>query len=257
MHESKMHEQNCFITLTYDDDHLPVDRSLDVEHWQYFAKRVRKRLARDARKRGKDEKPKPFRFFHCGEYGDQTARPHYHAAIFGQDFSGDRKLYKKTKQGDSLYTSSTLDKLWGKGTHNLIGNLTFDSAAYVAGYITKKVTGNRQYDHYEYVDDEGNTFLVKPEYTTMSRRPGIGSTWIEKFITDVYPSDQVISNGKPARPPKFYDQVLERVDPDLHKTIKARRVEAAEQHEENNTPERLEVRETVTKARNQLKRRTL
>lgn len=250
-HEAQTHTKNCFLTLTYDDDHLPVDRSLDASHWQYFAKRVRKYL-----KRTKPKHLQTFRFFHCGEYGDLNARPHYHACIFGQDFAEDRVYHSTAKAGETLYASPTVERLWGKGMHT-IGELTFDSAAYVAGYLMKKVTGERQYDHYEYNDDDGNTFLLKPEYTTMSRRPGIGAKWIEKFMDDVYPRDEIIINGHQARPPKFYDAQLEHRDPEMLKRIKAKRLKQGEKHTDNNTRERLDVRETFATAKQKQKTRKI
>jgi len=236
VHESKMHKQNCFLTLTYDDEHLPATRSLDVKDWQNFAKKLRRQVG-------------PFRFFHCGEYGDENGRPHYHAAVFGLDFHEDRKLYKTTKTGDRLYTSARLQKVWPQGFHT-IGALTFESAAYVARYVMKKINGDRAEAHYARVDpNTGECWSLKPEYTTMSRRPGIGTTWITKFSADVYPSDEVIIGGKTARPPKFYDSHLERENPELLREIKIRRAKKAAKHRFDQTPDRLAVREAVSTAR--------
>ena len=94
LHESKSHEDNCFITLTYDDEHLPRDRSLDVKVFQDFIKRMRKKVGK-------------FRYFHCGEYGEKEFRPHFHACIFGYDFP-DKKFLKRTKTGSNLYRSDSL-----------------------------------------------------------------------------------------------------------------------------------------------------
>lgn len=225
VHEAQMHDANCFLTLTYDDEHLPEDGSLDVKHWQDFAKRMRKRGIK-------------FRYFHCGEYGEENARPHYHAAIFGYGFHGDRKPWIQSRE-NTLYRSALLEGLWTYG-HSSIGELTFQSAAYVARYVMKKVTGDQAEDHYQ-----GR----KPEYTTMSRRPGIGATWLAKFKNDVYPNDQVISNGRPAKPPKFYDSRLEASSPDIHAIIKRQRRERGGSRPHDNTPERLRVREQVQEER--------
>ncbi len=237
MGEAAMHERNCFLTLTYDQANLPPDGSLNVNHWQNFAKRARKRLGK-------------FRFFHCGEYGDLNGRPHYHAAIFGQDFSFDREFWKNTKTGDPLWTSPTLSKLWPEGLH-AIGDLTFDSAAYVARYVMKKVNGSQAEYHYlTHVDyDTGECHYRKPEYATMSRNKGIGETWIKKYMSDVYPSDELVVNGKITRPPKFYDQQFEKADPKGYRKLKAQRIKIGSKHPENNTYDRLEVRETVQIAR--------
>jgi len=228
-HEAQTHTHNCFITLTYNDAHLPEDHSLDITHWQLFAKRFRKQEG-------------PFRFYHCGEYGDTNGRPHYHACIFGHDFSADRKRYTKTEQGHELHTSETLDRLWGKGFCQ-IGELTFQSAAYVARYVMKKQNGQAAADHYDQVDtDTGLITRLKPEYASMSRRPGIGAAWISKYKTDVYPHDYVIVNGKKSRPPKFYDNQLSEFELEM---LKARRATQGKKHRANNTPERLAVREEI------------
>src|SRR6185436_16893236 len=130
------------------------------------------------------------RYFHCGEYGEQLGRPHYHALLFNYDF--DDKRFFSQRGGNSVYTSDKLSRLWGNG-FSVIGEVTFDSAAYVARYVMKKVTGVRAEEHYQ-----GR----RPEYTTMSRRPGIGKGWYEKFKTDVYPRDRVVVRGVHTRPPR-------------------------------------------------------
>lgn len=219
MHEAQMHEQNSFITLTYSDDKLPSDSSIHIDHVQRFLKRLRKRIGK-------------FRYFSAGEYGcsdpqtcrqagcNHTARPHYHLCIFGTDFSFDREVYKKTSRGDTLYTSSTLEREWGQGFAP-IGDLTFDSAAYVARYCLKKITGDPAEAHYA-----GRT----PEFVHMSRRPGIGATWYDRYKSDVYPLDECIMNGKYMLPPPFYDKLLEKTDPSLHARIKRTRERAAAEH---------------------------
>jgi len=207
------------LTLTYDDRHVPSDGSLDVTEWQRFAKRLRKRCG-------------PFRFYHCGEYGDANFRPHYHACVFGLDFSGDRELFRRGNA--PLFTSATLGELWPSG-FSTIGALTFETAAYVARYIVKKVTGDQAEAHY------GGR---KPEYATMSRRPGIGAEWLERFRSDVYPSDQVVLGGRVFRPPRFYDDRLEEEE---LKLLKKKRVRSLDK--ENCSFERLAVREKVAEAR--------
>ena len=192
VHEAQMHEQNCFLTLTYDEENVPWDGSLRVKDWQDFAKRARKRLGR-------------FRFFHCGEYGDQHQRPHYHACIFGQDFSFDRELWEK-KSGRALYVSKTLQELWPMG-FSTIGALEFDSAAYVARYCLKKVgtsDPDLYVERYGRQDDvTGVTWTVEPEYATMSRRPGLGSSWFDKYKEDVYSGDFVVVKGRQFPPPQL------------------------------------------------------
>lgn len=228
MHEAQMHETSSFVTLTYDDEHLPPDNGLDVEHWQEFAQRFRDQLGK-------------FRYFHCGEYGDNNRRPHYHAAIFGHDFRSDRDMLRTTPH--ELWTSPSLEALWGKG-YVTVGNLTVESAAYVARYVTKKLTGEAGNNHYQWVDPAtGESRALKPPYATMSRRPGLGSKWLEKYHGDVYPDDFVVtSDGKKMRTPKFYDDWYEKRFPAEMEAVKRARAARGKSHEENNTPDRLHTR---------------
>lgn len=200
MHEASLHEDNSFLTLTYDDKHLPPDGSVHVSHFQNFMKRLRKSIA-----------PKRVRFYHCGEYGEELGRPHYHALLFGYA-SPDRRFFSE-RNGNRVYTSDSMSKLWPFG-FSVEGDVTFDSAAYVARYVMKKVTGDRSEAHYN-----GR----HPEYTTMSRRPGIGQGWYEKFKADVYPRDGVVVRGHTTRPPRFYDTLLGREDRSTLELIKIKR----------------------------------
>ncbi len=146
-----------------------------------------------------------------------------------------------------LYRSPILDELWDKG-YCLIGELTFDSAAYVARYIMKKITGPQAEQHYA-----GR----KPEYTTMSRRPGIGKAWLDRYGSEVFREDSVIINGKPARPPRYYDSQYEITNPEDFDQVKSSRIRKAAKHHRNNTPERLRVREKVQEAKQSLSSRDL
>lgn len=200
VHEASLYDRNSFLTLTYSEDNLPRDLSLNLSHFQLFMKRLRKSVA-----------PKRVRFYHCGEYGEREQRPHYHALLFGHDFED--KKYFSERGGNKVYTSDELSSLWKLG-HAVVGDVTFDSAAYVARYVMKKVTGPSAEDHY---------FGRRPEYTTMSRRPGIGAKWFEKYASDVYPHDRVVVRGVAGRPPRFYDSILEKSDPALLAVLKEKR----------------------------------
>ncbi len=243
VHEAQTHDENSFITLTYSDKHLPADRSLNLHHFQTFMKRLRKSLSCK------------IRFYHCGEYGAEFGRPHYHSLIFGYGFPD--KTHWKTVNGLPLYRSQHLETLWTYG-YSSIGTVTFESAAYVARYIMKKITGDIAGDHYEYIDPEtGEITQRRPEYTTMSRRPGIGSAWLDKYLSDVYPSDEVVLRGRSMRPPKYYDTRYELLEPAEHARLKARRKREAALHVDNNTPERLNVRASVQSKRLNLLPRNL
>lgn len=242
IHESQLHRDNCFITLTYNDLHLPDDKSLHLEHFQKFMKRLRKRFGSG------------IRFYHCGEYGPKLNRPHYHALIFGFDFS-DKELWQTTDSGSRLYRSKDLERLWPFGFSS-IGDVTFESAAYVARYILKKQNGKNADEHYF---DSETGVILKPEYVTMSRRPGIASEWFDKYQHDVYPKDFITVRGKKVLPPRyydnrykaFYDELLTMVDSNFEHpfdTIKERRIENAKKHVDNNTEVRLFIRHEVQKA---------
>lgn len=203
MHEAQMHDKNCFITLTYNDQYLPADGSLHLDHFQKFMKRLRKKFGDVS-----------IRFFHCGEYGSLNQRPHYHAVLFGFDFEDKKrfKLVNNPSVGELFYyVSDTLSKLWPYG-FSLIGDVTFESCAYVARYILKKVTGEKAEQHYD-----GRS----PEYITMSRRPGIGFDFYMKYFRDIYPQDLIIdSRGYKSRPPAYYDKLYEREFPAAYAQVK-------------------------------------
>lgn len=244
MHEASCYQDNAFITLTYDDDHVPTDNSLVKHHYQDFMKRLR--ATRPGQK---------IRYYHCGEYGETTYRPHYHACLFNIDFS-DKKLLT-ANNGNNLYTSEELEKIWGKGLCS-VGDLTFESAAYVARYVVKKQTGEAAERHYWAMDPRtGLLHQIEPEYATMSLKPGIGEIWYNTFREDTYKDDTVIMNGYEMAPPKYYDSKLEKEDPTEYLRVKRARLVAASKHKHNNTRERLDIREKVKTAAQNLYSRKL
>lgn len=242
-HEASLYNANSFVTLTYSDTFLPEDRSVSVREMQLFMKRLRKRFG-----------PR-IRFFACGEYGELLGRPHYHVCLFNHDFE-DRVYLKDNESGDALYTSESLLKIWSDPVsgyplgHCLIGDVTFQSAAYVARYIMKKITGEAADNHYVYVDPlSGDRRILAPEFVTMSRRPGIGKLFLDKYKDDIYPGDFVVVNGKKVKVPRYYDQQYEIAYPDEYAKLKRARKAAVEKHKWNNTDRRLRVREKVHAAR--------
>lgn len=224
VHEASLHEQNCFLTLTYDDDHIPENGSLVLEDIQNFLKRFRDRIS-----------PRKLRFFQCGEYGTLLQRPHHHVCIFGYDFD-DKDLFFRSSQGFNVWRSPTLEKLWPFG-YSSIGELTFETAAYTARYILKKINGTEADEHYQ---------GKKPEFITMSRRPGIGAEWAKRYFTDLYPKDFVtIRGGIKCKPAKFYDRLFDEFHHDQMRQIKLKRKSFARDHDLDleNSPERLAVKE--------------
>jgi hypothetical protein len=284
MHEAQLHQHNCTITLTYNDEHLPekfwqgytdvktnekiYSGTLRKEDVQRFWKRLRKRLPLETTAEAKldchpVEKAK-IRYYMGGEYGDRYQRPHYHAAIFGLDFH-DKRYHATTTAGSKIYTSPTLEELWPLG-YSSIGQLNFESAAYIARYIMKKITGDRAKNHYTKIDiDTGEIKQLTPEYNDMSRRPGIGLKWIQKYTADVYPHGKVIVRGKKANPPRYYDKQYEKLteggdylnNNDPFEDLKHNREIEGLHHIADQTPQRLRVKETVAAAQIKMLKRKL
>ncbi|QXP08545.1 MAG: replication initiator protein [Arizlama microvirus] len=265
-HESSLYLDNCMITLTYDDKrlpvrpdgHLPANVGLYYPDFQDFMKRLRDKYGPD------------IRMMVCGEYGDKLGRPHFHAILFNFNFP-DRKPWYRSKQGHQVYRSVSLEELWPWGNSE-IGSVTPQSIAYVARYVMKKVTGIRGDDHYIWSDPvTGEIHWREPEFARYSLKPGIGAAWFEKYHASVYPHDYIIFNGRKVRPPRYYDKLYEKmtgipfarastigdllVDFDItvwsdeFEAIKATRRESAEKLLDDNTPDRLRVKEEVTRSR--------
>lgn len=253
LHESSMHQENCFITLTYDDAHLPGDGSLSKPVWQDFMKRFRRAVDRIEEARlmfGPCEVPyREIKFFMCGEYGESLSRPHYHACIFGFDFP-DRVLWQ-TRDGVRLYRSSMLESLWKFG-FSTVGDVTFESASYVARYILKKVnlsgkSPDELFDHYLRCDvSTGEAVFLQPEFSLMSRGgrvgKGISHSWFQEFKGDLV-KDFVTVRGVKMSPARYYDYLFDIENPEelkLRKKLRKLKV-----NHEDNTSSRLAVKEQV------------
>jgi hypothetical protein len=236
MHESQQHDHNCFLTLTY----ATAPPSLSKRDHQLFVKSLRKQTDKIS-------------YYMCGEYGSQLQRPHYHYLIFGHNFK-DRKYWKTSTSGEKLYRSETLEKIWKHG-HAWIGDVTYESCAYVAAYVMKKINGPMAETHYKKTDEAGNDYWLQPEFNAMSRRPGIARAWWDQFKDDVHTTDTVVHKGKKLKPPRYYDKLLELADPIQMAVIKLQRETRAAELVSDNTPERLQAKETVTTAKLHLKQR--
>lgn len=201
------------------------------------------------------------RYYYCGEYGEKYKRPHYHACLFGVDFN-DKKLVKHTDQEYRLYESELLQKLWPHGQH-IITELTWQNAAYTARYSLAKVNGElqKQYQayktknntiikrHYEQIDyNTGEIITLQQEYNDMSRKPGIGYNWLQKWEKDVYHTDTsyVRIRGNKTQPPRYYDKLHKKNNPQHHEHIQKERAKATREHWLNNTQDRLNAEEIIT-----------
>ncbi len=239
VHEAQMHDENCFITLTYDEQNLPHDGSLNKQHFQKFIKKLRKYV-----------EPKKFRYFHCGEYGEKLQRPHYHACLFGYDFP-DKEFFQEKKE-NKLYTSKILEEKWNKGFAT-IGEMTFETAAYCARYAMKKITGDNAPEHYQTVNTiTGEIHQVQSEYATMStgRKPGegLGGPWYKKYKNDLFPEDECIIDGRIMKPPRYYAKLYEQEEPEQYEQMKTNRKRFFDKHEADATWQRLEQRAKVKHA---------
>ena len=253
IHEASLWPNNIFITLTYDNEHLPKYGSLVKKDFQDFMKRLRKTktIIIDPET---GLNLNPIRFFHCGEYGEKFGRPHYHAILFNHNFD-DRKQLPGQK---NLSTSKELTRLWGKGgeQQQTIGQVTFQSASYVAGYVQKKITGKLKDEHYRRVDPTtGETWVLQQEYATMSRRPGIAGHWFTKYKKDIYPKDELHIDGVPMRPAKYYDRLFKEQEPELMEKIKKNRTKAMQKTAHLRTPEALAQAKRNHQARMSLHKR--
>lgn len=248
MHEASLYDQNCFITLTYNDAHLPEE--LNYEHFQLFMKRLRKRFT-----------GRKIRFFMCGEYGEKFKRPHFHACLFNLDFN-DRVYLKSTPAGSKIYTSKTLEALWSDNLGNpigyaTVGDISFNTAGYVARYVMKKRSEDQK-EVYECIDQEtGEVYTKQKEFNHMSLKPGIGSGFYDKFKGDMFPHDICVVNGVATKPPKYYFRKLAEENSEMHEDISFTRETEALKRASDNTDDRLFVKEKVLIAKTRLLKREL
>lgn len=247
-HEAQMHPKNCFLTLTYDEQNVPQDYSVKLDHFQKFMKRLRKKY------------PQKIRFLASGEYGDQFLRPHYHAIIFNHDFSD--KKQTQIRNNYPVYDSQQLNQLWPLGKAEL-GTVTFKSSCYVARYCMKKIGGEAADEHYfRQSPVDGQHYRVAPEFCVQSK--GLGQSWFNKYKSDVFPCDFLVIDGKKVKPPRYYLNQLEEDyrgaslrDHNERYYIQQARREHGEGHAADNTPARLDVRERVLQAKLKLLKRTI
>lgn len=257
MLEAKEHESNWFLTLTYAPEHLPYQQKINLEtgeliegnplipeHFKKFMKDLRRYWQYHY---GHDN----IRFYGCGEYGSLSERPHYHICIFNLPIKEEDLVFMfNNHQGDAVYTSPVIEKIWGKGIISL-GAVTWESAAYVARYMLKKQKGDNAKWYYE---SKGQT----PEFTRMSRKPGIGMNYFLDNMDKIYQNDEIIiptkKGSKAIKPPRYYDQLFDICEPEQMQLIKEKRAAAAERAEavaEAQTTlwpwERREIRERTLK----------
>jgi len=263
-HEASLHKDtngNAFVTLTYDQDHIPQDWSLSApkldedgnqiesSHFQKFIKKLRKTT------------PNKIKYYAAGEYGNHCrhgidlekvgcplcnlGRPHYHACLFNISFD-DLQPYK-TERDRTYYTSPELTEIWGKGFVD-VGKLEYQSAAYVARYIMKKINGVNAPDHYQNIGASGEITSLTPEYATMSK--GIGKDWFKKYGSDVFPSDEtpVPGQGVIKTVPRYYENLYKIDNEEELEEIKEKRQDYKRRNWQEFESERLYSKYRVKKA---------
>lgn len=191
-HESKMHEDSIFLTLTYDDDHLESPW-LIYSHWQKFIKDLRDRVGYAPEKR--------IQTIVTGEYGEKRKRPHWHAILFNYR-PKDEKILRTTDRGDQVFHSESLEKIWSRGSIEY-GECSIEAASYVARYAAKKLTHGHDQDH-----------PFHPIHKTSSRR-AIGRTWIEHNWSHTFENGHIVlPNGQTAGIPRYYSDWLKKTHPE-------------------------------------------
>lgn len=204
--EAQMYDENCFVTLTYSEDNINKERSLNKEDVQKFIKRLRQVVKR---KYGRK-----IRYYLCGEYGEKFARPHYHICIFNFAFVNDRVRLSNNNSVNNYYISPMLEDIWPFG-FSTVGDLTFESAQYVAKYVIKKINGEIKEEHYKGKESE---------FALMSRKPGIGRDYYNLYKKDIFNTGKVIiKKGVEICPPIYYNMVMEKEDFDVYKKLKKER----------------------------------
>lgn len=231
-HERKLHNENCFVTLTYDQASLPKGHTLVKRDLQNFMKRLRKNI-----------EPRKVRFYACGEYGEKTARPHYHILLFGwSEQRENRKLLRDPNGRNPTYNSTTISRCWPNG-HAVVGDVTLASCLYVAGYIAKNYGRERELD---IICGDGEVIRRQKPFALMSRQPGIGAGYVDKYQNELIAHDNVIVDGNECRIPRYYDNQLVKKEYQTQEKlqdIKISRRREMRVYRKDNTRERLHVRE--------------
>jgi hypothetical protein len=245
VHESKLHSQSTFLTLTYNDQNLPLHGSLVTRDLQLFIKRLRKAVA-----------PLKIRYYACGEYGDDSRRAHYHAIIFGWEPT-DGCLHSANHNSNPLYVSPLLAKLWTFG-HHLYSPANETTMGYVARYSVKKQTGPSGKEVYKHLDDEtGELTKIKPPFSIMSLKPMIGGDFFEKHQDDYFRLGSTIINGVRKPLPSAYVRKLKKLNPRWHEDYVDDGADFVLAHKSDFTPQRMADADRVLKAKTKNLKRSI
>lgn len=228
--EAKCWDQNWFVTLTYDEDHITVpEETIDDQGFTYtqeenwigtlvpqeltaFMKALRQIMKREQKQDG-------IRFMACGEYGSEGERPHYHIILFNCNLPIDSFYNPRIINNEIYWQNKIIERSWGKGICN-ISEANWNNIAYTARYITKKINGKESDQIYK---ERGQ---IK-EFFRVSRMPGIGQLYYEKHKKEIYDRDEIIIKNKAgivsSKPPEYFDRLYEQENPEEFKKIRAKR----------------------------------
>lgn len=218
--ESQNWEQNYFVTLTYDEKHLPKNKSLEPKEFSNFIKRLRRYMEyNNIQKEG-------IRFMGCGEYGEQRERPHYHIIFFNLNLPVESFYNARIINKNTYWQNKIIEKCWDKGISN-VSSVTWNNIAYTARYITKKINGSMAHEEYEVDKETGEAIDREKEFFRASRNPGIGAYYFEDNVEKIYNNDEIIIKNRAgtvsSKPPKYFDRLLEKDNPEQLKAIKKER----------------------------------
>lgn len=228
MLESQFHEHNETLTLTYNDKNLPhginkttgeIIPTLVRKDYEDFIKRLRIYWQRHGLP--------PFKEKYCGEYGDISNRPHYHAILFGLEVP-DKVYHGKNENGYDMYTSKTIEKIWGKGFITL-NEVNYETCAYVSRYVMKKAKIKSK----DWYLNQG----IEPEFTGQSNRPGIARGYYDLFKDKIYKTDEIFLNTakgvQKVTPCRYFDKIRALEAPEQMAAIKEARILKASIKEDN------------------------
>lgn len=219
--EQIYHQESWFLTLTYDDEHLPRSFPVDESTGEILSVHgtlVKKHL-QDFFKRLRFNSGQKFRYFAAGEYGSQTYRPHYHVLLFGLRLN-DLSVISRNFAGQPYYVSDIISKCWSDGIH-ILGPVTWQSASYVARYTMKKATHGFDRSFYD-------AAAILPEYQSMSLKPGLGYQYYvdhpDIFNYDTF-SVSTPQGGRKMTPPEYFKKLFKVEHPEqyLKRSLDARR----------------------------------
>lgn len=234
--EARDYVNNAFVTLTYDPEHLPKPQQVtdvqtgEIFEWSSLVPDDLTKFMKDLRRYYEHHyNHQGIRFYACGEYGDEGGRPHYHLLIFNLPVP-DKVYWFTNNDHENIYVSDSLSKIWDKGIVT-IGDVTWNSAAYVARYVVKKQRGDTK----GLVELPGKRLVagLQPEFTRMSRMPGIAYKYYDEHKNEFYKNDEIVisvrGKARTIKPPRYFDKLydIDCEDPFIMQEIKQKRSESA------------------------------